>query len=62
MHSDSDRLSLEQEFKHEVFVSKIQNLSSEETKDLLVKLHKQMLVKDNFYKKLFRRQRNNRHN
>lgn len=57
MNFESNQLSLEQEFKHEVFVAKIQELSYEETKELLVKFHKQMLFKDNFYKKLFRKQR-----
>ncbi|MCC0176326.1 NblA/ycf18 family protein [Waterburya agarophytonicola K14] len=57
MNFESNQLSLEQEFKHEVFVSKIQELSYEETKELLVKFHKQMLFKDNFYRKLFRSQR-----
>ena len=57
MNFESNHLSLEQEFKHEVFVAKIQELSYEETKELLVKFHKQMLFKDNFYKRLFRKQR-----
>ncbi|MEM8829972.1 MAG: NblA/ycf18 family protein [Cyanobacteria bacterium P01_G01_bin.19] len=57
MDYESNELSLEQEFMHEVFAAKIQNLSCEETKALLVKFHKQMLFKDNFYKKLFRKQR-----
>ena len=61
MHFESNQLSLEQKFKHEVFVSKIQELSYEETKELLAKFHKQMLFKDNFYKKLFRKQRKNLH-
>lgn len=56
MNFESNQLSLEQEFMHEVFVAKVQNLSYEETKDLLIKFHKQMLFKDNFYKKLFRQQ------
>ena len=58
MNFESNQLSLEQEFKHEVFAAKIQELSYEETKELLVKFHKQMMFKDNFYKKLFRKQRN----
>lgn len=57
MNLESNQLSLEQEFMHEVFINKIQDLSYEETKELLVKFHKQMLFKDNFYKKLFRKQR-----
>jgi hypothetical protein len=56
MNLESDHLSLEQEFMHEVFVAKVKNLSYEDTKDLLVKFHKYMLFKDNFYKTLFRQQ------
>jgi hypothetical protein len=56
MNFESNPLSLEQEFMHKVFATKVQNLSYEETKDLLVKFHKYMLFKDNFYKKLFRQQ------
>ena len=57
MNFESNQLSLEQEFKHEVFAAKIQELSYEETKELLIKFHKQMLFKDNFYRRLFRKQR-----
>ena len=52
MNFDSNQLSLEQEFSHEVFVTKIQELSCEETKELLIKFHKQMLFKDNFCRKI----------
>ena len=52
MNLESNQLSLEQEFMHQVFASKIEDLSYEETKDLLIKFHKQMLFKDNFYRKL----------
>lgn len=55
MNLKSNQLSLEQEFMHEVFVAKIQDLSYEETKQLLIKFHKQMLFKDNFYRKLFQK-------
>ncbi|MBW4533805.1 MAG: NblA/ycf18 family protein [Pleurocapsa minor HA4230-MV1] len=50
MNLESNQLSLEQEFMHQVFTTKIKNLSSEETKELLIKFHKQMLFKDNFYR------------
>ena len=56
MKLESNQLSLEQEFTHEVFANKIQNLSCEETKELLIKFHKQTLFKENYYKELFRRQ------
>ncbi len=56
MNLESNQLSLEQEFTHEVFVNKIQNLSCEETKELLIKFHKHTLFKENHYKELFRKQ------
>lgn len=56
MNFKSNQLSLEQEFMHQVFVTKVQDLSEEETKDLLIKFHKQMLFKDNLHKKLFQNQ------
>ncbi|MDJ0593154.1 MAG: phycobilisome degradation protein nblA [Pleurocapsa sp. MO_226.B13] len=61
MNLESNQLSLEQEFMHEVFIAKIQDLSYEETKELLIKFHKQTLFKDNFYKKLFRKQKQQKH-
>jgi len=56
MNFESNQLSLEQEFTHKVFVAKIQTLSYEETKDLLIKFHKHTLFKDNHYKRLFHSQ------
>lgn len=52
MNFESNQLSMEQEFMHQVFTTKIRDLSYEETKDLLIKFHKQMLFKDNLYRKL----------
>ena len=54
MNLESNQLSLEQEFTHEVFANKIQNLSYEETKELLIKFHKHTLFKENYYQELFR--------
>lgn len=59
MDLKSNQLSLEQEFMHEVFIAKIQDLSYEETKQLLIKFHKQMLFKDNFHRQLFQKQNKN---
>ena len=56
MKFESNQLSLEQQFIHEVFITKIQSLSYEETKELLIKFHKHTLFKDNYYKQLFRSQ------
>lgn len=55
MNLESNQLSLEQEFTHQVFASKVKDLSYEETKDLLISFHKQMLFKDNFYRQLSRK-------
>ena len=52
MNFESNQLSLEQEFMHQVFATKVKDLSYEETRELLIKFHKQMLYKDNFYRKL----------
>lgn len=57
MNFESNQLSIEQEFTHEVFIAKIRDLSYEETQDLLIKFHKQMLFKDNFYQNLFCQQK-----
>ena len=56
MNFESNQLSLEQEFTHKVFVAKIQTLSYDETRELLIQFHKHTLFKDNHYKKLFRSQ------
>ena len=45
-------LSMEQEFNHRVFATRVQELSREEAQNLLVQMHKQMLYKDNIYKEL----------
>lgn len=55
MDLESNQLSLEQEFMHQVFATKVKDLSYEETRELLIKFHKQMLYKDNFYRKLSRK-------
>jgi hypothetical protein len=52
MNLESNQLSLEQEFMHQVFSTKVKDLSYEQTKELLIKFHKQMLFKDNFYRQL----------
>ena len=47
-----NKLSMEQEFKHRVFASRVKELSLEDTRELLIQLHEQMLYKDNIYKQL----------
>ena len=43
-------LSLEQELNHRIFSDRVQSLSHQETLDLLVTMHKQMMIKENLYK------------
>ena len=47
-----NKLSMEQEFNHRVFASRVKELSREEAQNLLIQLHEQMLHKDNIYKQL----------
>ena len=46
-------LSIEQELNHRIFSDRVQQLSHQETQDLLVEMHRQMMVKENLYKELF---------
>lgn len=46
-------LSMEQELNHRIFSDRVQQLSREEAQDLLVQMHKQIMIKDNLYKELF---------
>ncbi len=48
-----NNLSIEQELSHRVFSDRIKQLTGEEAQDLLVQMHKQMMIKDNLYKELF---------
>lgn len=47
-----NKLSVEQEFNHRIFADRVRELSREESQDLLIQLHEQMLHKDNIYKQL----------
>ncbi len=53
MNRLENSLSVEQEFNHKVFESRVKQLSREQAQELLVQMHKQMLYKENLYKKLF---------
>ena len=53
MNRLENSLSVEQEFNHKVFASRVKQLSREEAQELLVQMHKQMLYKENLYKELF---------
>jgi len=52
-------LSVEQEFSQRVFSDRIKQLSSEETQKLLIQMHYQMMLKENFYRELFLSQEQN---
>lgn len=50
------QLTLEQRFAIESFKQQVQQMSSEQAKDLLIKLHEQMIVREALYKKLLKHQ------
>jgi len=52
-------LSVEQEFSQRVFSDRIKQLSSKETQKLLIQMHYQMMLKENFYRELFLSQEQN---
>jgi uncharacterized protein YaaW (UPF0174 family) len=45
-------LSMEQELSHRIFSDNVQQLSQSEAQELLVEMHKQMMYKENIYKKM----------
>ncbi|MFS8740928.1 NblA/ycf18 family protein [Synechococcus sp. O70.2] len=47
-------LSLEQEFRQRAFEMLVARMSPEQAKDILVKLHKQMLLQEATYRQLLR--------
>ena len=49
-------LSLEQQLNHRIFSDRVQQLSQQESQDLLVQMHRQMMIKENLYKELFKSQ------
>jgi len=49
-------LSIEQELSHRIFSDRVQQIPYEETQKLLVEMHRQMMVKENLYKELFKSQ------
>lgn len=46
-------LSMEQELSHRIFSDNVQQLSQSEAQELLVEMHKQMMYRENIYKKMF---------
>jgi hypothetical protein len=47
-------LSLEQELNLTIFAKQVENLPIEQAKELLVELHRQIVIKDNLYRDLLK--------
>ena len=47
--NQSTKLSLEQEFQLKKFADQVQHLSREQAQELLIELHRQMMIKDKMY-------------
>ena len=43
------KLSLEQEFQLEKFAAQVQHLSREQAQELLIELHRQMMIQETMY-------------
>ncbi len=52
--SQSTELSLEQEFSLRSFAEQAQRMSREQAIEFLIKLHKQMIIRENIYKSLLK--------
>lgn len=50
----NNHLSLEQEFSLRTISSKVKNLSRQQAQELVVELQRQMMIKDNLYKRLIK--------
>ncbi|NJM89805.1 MAG: phycobilisome degradation protein NblA [Hydrococcus sp. RU_2_2] len=50
----SNQLTLEQQFKLQVFSDQAKNLSQEQAQECLIELFRQMMVKDNLFKNLIK--------
>lgn len=50
----SNELSLEQQFNLRIFADYVERMSREQAQEFLIKLHKQMMLKDNLYKNLLK--------
>ena len=47
--NQSTKLSIEQEFQLKKFAAQVQHLSREQAQELLIELHRQMMVKEKMY-------------
>lgn len=59
--NSSPTLSLEQQFNLKLFASKVQNLTPEQAREILVELQRQMMIKDNLYQDLLKHYMRNSH-
>jgi hypothetical protein len=50
----SNQLSLEQQFKLQIFREQAKSLSQEQAQECLIELFRQMMVKDNLFKHLLK--------
>ena len=53
MNKLNSNLTIEQELSHRVFSDRVDRLSQAEAQELLIQMHKQMMIKENLYKELF---------
>ncbi|NJN74186.1 MAG: NblA-related protein [Limnothrix sp. RL_2_0] len=56
MFTDSNDLSLEQQFSLRSFESQVQQMNREQAQEYLVKLYEQMLSRENAYKEVIKHQ------
>ncbi len=54
MEDKTDVLSLEQQFRQRAFESMVERMSTEQAREFLVKVHKQMLMQEATYRLLLR--------
>ena len=52
--NQSANLSLEQEFNLKLFADVVQNLPPEQTKEFLIELNQQMMIRENLYRDLLK--------
>ena len=56
--SNKNYLSLEQEFSLKRTASQVKSLSSQQAKELVVELQRQLMIKDNLYQQLIKKEWN----
>ncbi|NJL98965.1 MAG: phycobilisome degradation family protein [Synechococcaceae cyanobacterium RM1_1_27] len=51
---EKDTLSLEQQFRQRAFETMVERMNTEQAREFLIKIHKQMLMQDATYRSLLR--------